>query len=312
MLQLQAVILLIKKMARLPPLNTLRVFYIASQTKSFTKAAGKLHVTQGAVSRQIKALEDSLGFPLFVRQHHELVLTQSGEHLAQMVSQAFKILEDGLSQMRPSLTRQKLLVNVPTTFASRWLAPRLRLFQEQYPHLDLSITTDLVSSHIQAQRYDCCLIFSNSPWPYGESELLHLERHAVVASPNLWTEKNHLQINDFTLLHLLNNDGSLLPIWRQWFANSQNSQNFNQAGITFSTLDQAINAAVAGAGIALVDRIMIENELLNKQLVQVDIREMRGPYGYWLISPEKKKTENQYSQNAAMQLRDWLILSLKD
>ncbi len=299
-------------MARLPPLNTLRVFYIASQTKSFTKAANKLHVTQGAVSRQIKALEDSLGLALFVRQHHELVLTQSGENLAQTVSQAFKILEDGLNQIKPSLTRQKLLVNVPTTFASRWLAPRLRQFQEQYPHLDLSITTDLVTSHIQAQRYDCCLIFNNSPWPHGESELLHLERHVVVASPNIWSKNSFLQISDFTLLHLLNNDGSLLPIWRQWFVNSQNNQHFNQAGITFSTLDQAINAAVAGAGIALVDRVMIENELHNQQLIQVDTREMRGPYGYWLINPDRKKNENPQNQSAAMQLRNWLIQSLKD
>ena len=118
MLQLRLVILLIQKMARLPPLNTLRVFYIASQTKSFTKAANKLHVTQGAVSRQIKALEDSLGLALFVRQHHELVLTQSGENLAQTVSQAFKILEDGLNQIKPSLTRQKLLVNVPKVHRS--------------------------------------------------------------------------------------------------------------------------------------------------------------------------------------------------
>lgn len=299
-------------MARLPPLNTLRVFYIASQTKSFTKAATQLHVTQGAVSRQIKALEDSLGIPLFIRQHHELVLTPSGENLAFTVAQAFKLLEDGIAQVRPSLTRQKLLVNVPQTFASRWLAPRLRSFQEQYPHLDLSITTDIITSQTQAQRYDCCLIFSNSAWPHGDSELLHLERHAVVASPKLWVEGAVNNIDNFTLLHLLNNDGTLLPIWKHWFANSQHANSFNQAGITFSSLDQAINAAVAGAGIALVDRLMIERELEAKQLIQVDSREMRGPYGYWLISTERKKNESQSSYHASMQLREWLSLSLKD
>lgn len=299
-------------MARLPPLNTLRVFHIASQTKSFTKAASKLHVTQGAVSRQIKALEDSLGFPLFIRQHHELVLTPSGESFSQTVSHVFRVLEDGIQQIRPSLTRQKLLLNVPTTFASRWLAPRLRSFQEQYPNLDLSITTDIISSQSQAQRYDCCLIFSNSAWPHADSELMHLERHVAVASPKLWQVGGAQKIQDFTLLHLLNNDGSLLPIWKHWFANTQNHLALNQAGITFSTLDQAINAAVAGAGIALVDKVMIQKELDAHQLIQVDPREMRGPYGYWLIHTDRKKNESQTNFTAAMQLREWLSDSLKD
>lgn len=293
-------------MQKLPPLNAVRAFYVASRLKSFTQAAARLHVTQGAVSRQIKLLEDWVGLPLFVRQHHELVLTSAGMAFAQSVGKAFEALEEGVKNLQPSRVHQRLLVNVPTTFASRWLAPRLSEFHQRYAHLDLHITTDLVSTATQAQHYDCCIVFQSGPWLHGESELLHLEEHIAVASPALVEAAHQLAQGHATLLHLLNNDGSRLPIWENWFSKSGGGTASLQSGITFSTLDQAIHAAAAGAGIALVDLLMVQKELEQRSLVRLSERTLNGPYGYWLVRSDKRPAESAAHALAAKQLDDWL------
>jgi DNA-binding transcriptional LysR family regulator len=298
-------------MQKLPPLNAVRAFYVASRLKSFTQAAARLHVTQGAVSRQIKLLEDWVGLPLFVRQHHELVLTSAGMAFAQSVGKAFEALEEGVKNLQPSRIHQRLLVNVPTTFASRWLAPRLSEFHQRYAHLDLHITTDLVATAAQAQHYDCCIVFQSGPWLHGESELLHLEEHVAVASPSLVGASRQLEEGQATLLHLLNNDGSRLPIWENWFGKSQAGHKSVQSGITFSTLDQAINAAAAGAGIALVDLLMVQKELDKHSLVRLSERTLKGPYGYWLVKSDKRAVESAAHAMAAEQLDDWLRSGLR-
>ena len=293
-------------MQKLPPLNAVRAFHVASKLKSFTQAAARLHVTQGAVSRQIKLLEDWVGLPLFVRQHHELVLTSAGTAFAQSVNQAFAALEEGVKNLQPSRVHQRLLVNVPTTFASRWLAPRLAAFHQRYAHLDLHITTDVVASAAQAQHYDCCIVFQSGPWLHGESELLHLEEHVAVTSASLLQAPQQLATGKATLLHLLNSDGSRLPIWENWFSRTGEAHHALHAGITFSTLDQAIHAAVAGAGIALVDLLMVQKELDAKALVRLSERTLHGPYGYWLVQSDKRVIESAAHALAAEQLHDWL------
>jgi LysR family glycine cleavage system transcriptional activator len=293
-------------MQKLPPLNAIRAFYVASRLKSFTKAATKLHVTQGAVSRQIKLLEDWVGMPLFLRQHHELVLTSAGISFAASVATAFAQLEEGVRNLQPSRLRQRLLVNVPTTFASRWLAPRLQEFHRRYEHLDLSITTNVVTSPAQAQQYDCCIVFQNAPWHHGDSSVLHLEEHVVVASPTLADARGRLQRGEAILLHLLNNDGTRLQVWENWYATSGEPLRHAQSGITFSTLDQAIHAAVAGAGIALVDLLMVQKELDSGLLVQLADRALKGPFGYWLVQSDRRPLESPEHGLAAQQLHEWL------
>lgn len=268
-------------------------------------------MTQGAVSRQIKLLEDWVGLALFVRQHHELVLTAAGVAFARRVGKAFEELEQGVSELQPSRILQRLRVNVPTTFASRWLAPRLSEFHQQHGYLDLQITTDVVVSPAQAQQYDCCIVFQNGPWQHGDSELLHLEEHVAVAGQNLPQAPQQLVNGQATLLHLLNNDGSRLPMWDNWFSQSDKDKPGSYFGITFSTLDQAIHAAVAGAGIALVDRLMIQKELDNATLLRLSNRTLHGPYGYWLVKTNQRSIESPEHALAAKQLLVWLRTALQ-
>jgi LysR family glycine cleavage system transcriptional activator len=294
-------------MQKLPPLNAVKVFYVASQLKSFTKAAAKLHVTQGAVSRQIKLLEEWVGLPLFLRQHQELVLTAAGRAFADDVGKAFAHLEEGVRNLQPSRLHQRLLLNAPNTFASRWLAPKLWALHKKHGALDLRITTNLVSTAHQAQQYDCCIVFQSGPWLHGQCQLLYLEEHIVVASPQLLQAKRQIESGNATLLHLLNSDGSRLPVWDNWLIQSTHPPVDDYQAITFSTLDQAIHAAVAGAGVALVDRLMVQTELANGSLVRVDESTLVGPFGYWLVQTDRRAAESPVHDAMVKALHDWLL-----
>jgi DNA-binding transcriptional LysR family regulator len=137
-------------MKRLPPLHALRAFDASVRTGSFTRAGDALHVTQGAISRQIKQLEDWLGKPVFVRHYQGLILTPAGSVLAQSLEAAFGTIQDAVEQIQHLGARQRIAVNVPETFASRWLAPRLRDFHGRHPDIDLAITTS--AGHHAARR----------------------------------------------------------------------------------------------------------------------------------------------------------------
>jgi DNA-binding transcriptional LysR family regulator len=249
----------------MPPLQSLRAFEAAARTASFTKAGELLHVTQGAVSRQIKQLEDWLGKPVFIRHSHGLVLTPAGSVLAKSIEQAFGNLANAVDQIQNLGARQRISVNVPETFASRWLAPRLRAFHSRHPDIDLSITTNAVANLREARQYDCLVMYLAEPWASCDCWLLRQEQHIAVASPELWSDGRPPSPNKATLLHILAG-AKRLPVWENWLASKGMRPVDARPGIAFSTMDQAINAAVSGAGVAVVDAPMVERDLRDNRL----------------------------------------------
>ncbi len=204
-------------MKRLPPLTALRAFDAAVRTSSFTRAGESLHVTQGAISRQIKLLEDWLGKPVFVRHYQGLTLTPAGSLLAQSLDAAFGTIQDAVEQIGYLGARQRISVNVPETFASRWLAPRLRAFHGRHPDIDLTITTNAVGNQREAQQYDCLVLFLDQPWTKGDCRLLRQEQYVAVASPELWQDGLAPTLDKLTLLHVLAGN-KRLPLWENWLA----------------------------------------------------------------------------------------------
>ena len=271
---------------RLPPLNALRAFDAAVRSGSFTQAGESLHVTQGAVSRQIKQLEEWLGKPVFVRHYQGLILTPAGSVLAKSLDAAFGNIRDAVDQIQHRGGRQRITVNVPETFASRWLAPRLRAFHSRHPDIDLAITTSSVNNLRDAQQYDCLVMFLDAPWEHGNSRLLRQERYIAVASPELWLGGTAPALAQATLLHVLAGT-KRLPLWENWFASLGMRAIDPRPGIAFSTMDQAINAAVSGAGIAVVDAPMAERDLSEHRLRRLDAHELTGSHGYWFVEPRE-------------------------
>ncbi|MBU3738518.1 MAG: LysR family transcriptional regulator [Rhodoferax sp.] len=293
-------------MKRLPPLNALRAFDAAVRSGSFTRAGERLNVTQGAVSRQVKQLEDWLGRPVFLRQSQGLVLTPAGGVLARSIESAFGHLTQAVEQIQQLGARQRLSVNVPETFASRWLAPRLRGFHGRHPDIDLSITTNAVTNRREARQYDCLVMYLSEPWRDGDCRLLRQEQHIAVASPELWQDGLPPDLTQATLLHILAGERRL-PVWENWLAAQGNRRVDPRPGIAFSTMDQAINAAVAGAGVAVVDAPMVERDLLEQRLRRLDGHELIGPQGYWFVEARDSGDRDPAHLAAVSLFQDWLL-----
>jgi LysR family glycine cleavage system transcriptional activator len=287
-------------MPRFPSLNGLKFFLTAARTGSFSAAALHLHVTQGAVSRQVKGLEDDLGELLFMREARGLRMTTAGQLLIRHVEDGFKSLETGVERVQEMRAqgRVELTVNVPQTFGSRWLAPRLGQFSQTHPLITLNVSTEPITRKQDLGRFDCLVMFLDRPWEHGHSQLLRLEDHVAVASPK-WFSGGKAPDLASTPRLLLKNGSQELPVWTNWLR-SQGQPHPNQvdhtAKIRFSSLDQAIHAAVAGAGIAIVDKAMIVHELRQKRLRLLPQRETQGPFGYWWVqqAPHRNPVAEQF------------------
>lgn len=296
-------------MQRLPPLTALRAFDAAVRTGSFTRAGETLHVTQGAISRQIRQLEDWLGKPVFVRQHQGLTLTPAGSLLAQSLDTAFATIGQAVEQIGSLGARQRIAVNVPETFASRWLAPRLGGFRSRHPDIDLTITNYPVANLRDAQSYDCLVLFLDQPWSKGACRLLRQEHYVAVASPDLWQDGLAPRLETATLLHVMADNNRRLPLWENWLASLGLPHIDARPGIAFSTMDQAINAAVSGAGVAVVDAPMVARELAEQRLRRLDNHELTARHGYWFIEPLAPDQRSPAHSAVVALFQAWLLES---
>ncbi|WP_433740163.1 LysR substrate-binding domain-containing protein [Pseudomonas putida] len=266
-------------MRQLPSLNTLRIFEEVARHRSFSQAALGLNVTQGAVSRQIKQLEDYLGVALFIRTPQGLLLTEAGTALSPHLSDAFDHIERALQAVRVPNLRQRLRIVAPPTWATRWLSAHLRAFVQRYPDISLSVTSQL--GHENLAEIDCHIRFGLEADSHCHSQLLVMERHIAVASPELFTDGQAPDLQHWPLLHILHN-GKRLKVWENWLAAMGRDDVDAGQGLEFSTLDQVIHTTLAGGGLAVIDRQMIEKELANGSLLPITPVEVIGPYGYWL------------------------------
>ena len=289
-------------MKRLPPLNALKAFAVAAREGSFTHAGEVLHVTQGAISRQIKQLETALGVPLFNRVHQAVELTDAGRELAESLQRLFAEMEVAVNKAAGKHRRQMLAVNVPPTFATRWLAPRLSDFQARYPQIDLSITTDRITSMRETRALDCLIVFDRQAWPKVACEPVLKERHIMVSSPALWKQGQPPALPGATLLHVMDG-GQRLPVWEQWIAQHGPRALDAKPGLNFSTLDQAINAAIAGAGVVVVDEAMVVRELQSGELLRHNTLFVEGPFAYWFVLP----TRQSGTPERVSDFKSWLM-----
>lgn len=268
-------------MRRLPSLTALRFFEESARHMSFNKSATALCVTPGAVSRQIRLLEDALGTRLFDRDHKGIRLTAQGVELLACVSEAFDSLERTTRALSNAqrFERIRLTVSAPPTFATRWLSPRLGALMDAVPDIDLTVRTDA------ADERHCTIRFGYEARADHRSELLFIERHGLVGAMKYAGQPVETLLDKLPALHVLHNDARL-TLWPNWLDAAKLPRAHAENGIEFSTLDQAIHAARAGTGLAVVDRNMIADELHDGSLVLLSPVESTGPYGYWLdIAP---------------------------
>jgi len=280
-------------MRRLPALSAMKVFEVVGQTRSFTRAGELLNLTQSAVSRQVRNLEDQLGEQLVIRRHHHLDLTPSGAELLSALQQAFHDVEATLRNIREKGNLKRLRINAPPTFAKRWLMPRLAELQSVLPDIDLSMTTEPNDRLAERGMLDCAIRFGDGEWPGLRSERLFTERHIAVCAPQLLTDMpagDAFDLARFKLLHVLAAADRRYLTWQRWLDAAGYGSHDTSGGLEFDLLDLVIEAACNGLGLAVADQVMVAPLMREGRLVQVLDVEVEGHESYWLVTRTDRAT----------------------
>ncbi|MEO3430598.1 transcriptional regulator GcvA [Pelagibius sp. CAU 1746] len=267
---------------KLPPLNALRAFEAGARHLSFTKAAEELHVTPAAVSHQVKALEEHLGYPLFKRMTRKLALTEQGRVLFPVVSEAFTRIAETADDLRGSGDSNTLTVSVTPSFGAKWLVYRLPRFWEKHPEIDLRVHHTIQVCDLRHDDVDVAVRFGAGRWAGIESEFMLRVDYTPVCSPRLLEGENPLtcpgDLRHHTLLHEDDYDG-----WTQWLAVAGVSDVNPRRGPVMNDITSLLQSAVDGHGVALGRLSMVARDLEAGTLVKPFDITVLTDLGYHLV-----------------------------
>jgi len=266
---------------RLLPLNALKAFEAAARSESFTRAAEELHVTQGAVSHQVKALETTLGLKLFNREHQRLAMTAAGRDYLAVVRDAFDRIALGTERLVQRQASGVLTVSTSPDFAAKWLICRLGRFAEAHPEIDLRVSA--ADHHVDFARedVDVAVRHGDGKWPGLEAVRLCAERLFPVCSPKLTAGRRRIaSASDLLKFPLLRLDD--WSTWTKWFA-AAGVADPKAHGPIIDRASMLIDAAVDGQGIALARTALAAWDMIHGRLVRpVDVS-LRMPNTYWIV-----------------------------
>ena len=283
----------------LPSISLLSAFEAAARTLSFTLAAQELDLTQSAVSRQIKALEEQLGVALFVRERQKVRLTAAGETYVRDVRAALATLASASIALRANPGGGMLDLAILPTFGARWLAPRLAGFLDRHPGITIHFSTRLKPFSFSDEHFDAAIHFGRPDWPDTQATFLMDETVVPACAPafrDRYGLERAAQLGGVPLIHL----SSRPDAWRRWFAAHGLTPDL-EAGMVFDQFAAAAQAARHGLGVALLPEFLIERELAESDLVPVLDAPLPGEEAYYLVCPNER---SGYPPLAAF--REWL------
>ena len=255
----------------MPSLDLLVGFEAAARHLSFTKAGAELHLTQSAVSRQIKELEDQLGVSLFHRRHRALALTEGGQQFYAAAAQVITTMRGATSRLKAASGRRPLSVTTTSSFAALWLIPRLAGFTRRNPGIDVRITADSRVQDLERDGLDVAIRHGPASLAGPNAVRLFGERVFPVCSPRLLKTKPLREPGDLKNHCLLQyDDPEARHPWlhRKTWLEVAGIPDLKPAGtLTFSGYEQIIPAAVAGHGVALGRTPLVKDLLASKELV---------------------------------------------
>jgi DNA-binding transcriptional LysR family regulator len=284
----------------LPSMTLLRAFEASARLQSFTAAATELSLTQSAVSRQIIALEEMLGTELFTRERQRVKLTRAGETYFSEIRVALARVATATFGLRANPRGGVLNLAILPTFGTRWLAPRLPGFLQEHPGITINLSTRLSRFDFQFDSVDAAIHFGQHDWPGAELELLMSE--VVIPACNSRVRKEHRFRKPADLLRapLLHLD-SRPDAWGSWFR-AYGVAAEQVPGMLFDQFAVAAQAAIAGLGVALLPRFLIETELERGDLVEAIRGPMESAERYYLAWPSGRSA---YPPLQAF--REWIL-----
>lgn len=286
---------------RLPPLSALRPFEAAARLESFSRAAAELHLTHGAVSHQVRALEEHLGTPLFARHGKRVALTAAGRAFAERVRASLDELAAASESVR-SRRDDRLSVSVLPSFASRWLMPRLIRFMDANPKIAVTVDATTALADFAADEVDVAIRFGMGPWPGLACEKFLDDEYFPVASPKLYRGKLPKTPKELLTARIIREDRDL---WVPWFKAAGVSVEGPITGPNFNDSTFALQAAARGEGISLTRRSIIGEDLERGTLKKLFDIPLASPTSYWFVSPKETAATEKVKK-----FRDWVRAEL--
>ncbi len=287
----------------LPSLNALAAFEAAARHLSLTRAAAELNVTPGAVSKQVKALEDGIGRPLFIRLHRALELTSEGHAVYQSLKDAFERISGTIRQVGLMGSPRTVSIGTTMAFAQLWLMPRLGDFWTRHQ--------DIVIDHIISDRnnepgragIDLRVRYGDGSFTDEASTLLFGDRIVPVASPAFLARHRVKSVHDLSALPLLSVEG-VDWTWTTWadFLRAAGAPHRRLSVRRFNSYVIALQAAQAGQGVALGWVSLVRPLIASKLLAQASPAQIEAPQSFYLTWPARQPLREE-----AAILRDWLL-----
>jgi len=280
-------------------LRALHAFSLLARHGRAAIAAEKLGVSPSALSHLMRKLENELGATLVNRDGRGLSLTEEGQRLALSLGDAFDRIEEAVDSFKRR-GRTELRISTVSTFATRWLIPRLPDFQSSQQDVELLLSASTRMVDLDRENYDCAIRLGTGNWPSVESHLLWREHLAVALAPALMQDKNEDDpefLINLRLLHSASRRGD----WVRWLEQAGLEHPDTSSGTVLQSRDLAIQAAIAGMGAIVIDRRFVSQELEAGHLVMPDWKVVELDTGYWFVrSPVRTLTR------PVAAFRDWL------
>jgi LysR family glycine cleavage system transcriptional activator len=294
----------------LPPLNALRAFEAIARHLSFAKAAAELHVTPAALSHQIRGLEQELG-PLFHRRPRAIELTETGRLIYPGLHAGFESVRNALAQLDRAHDGRVIVVSATPGLVAKWLMPRLWRFLRQHPDIDARVSATLKLVDFAAEGVDVGIRLSKRVDPALHTEKLFDDAMLPVCSPSLVEQGLH-SATDLARFPLIHYDFATSmhapPVWADWFplAGLQGADAPTR-GLRVSAADHALEAAVAGAGVALAHKLIASDDVHSGRLVMPFGPELALPSSYYFACPRGHESRPKVGA-----FRDWLFAEMEE
>lgn len=284
----------------IPSTSMLMAFEASARNGSFTGAARELSLTQGAISRQVSALETQLGVKLFDRIKKSIKLTEVGESYAEEIAVALRSIRNASLNAVSDTQGQTLNLAILPTFGMRWLMPKFPDFLEKNPQITVNFTSKLSPFDFTNENLHSAIHFGHPDWPGTEGTFLMNEEAVPVAAPSFigdHTVRNAAEIRDMPLLHIETRPNA----WADWFNQNGLKPPANR-GMVLEQFAMVTQAAVAGMGVAMLPHFLINTELERGELEMLMDIPLKNSAGYYLITP---KSHESYAPVVA--LKEWLL-----
>lgn len=297
----------------MPPLNALKAFEAAARHMSFARAALELNVTPGALSHQIRGLEEMLGLRLFERQARGISLTAQGKVLYPGLQAGFGLIRDAVAGLRAGADDKVLVVSTPPGFTAKWLVPRLYRFAEAHPDIELRIASTVSYANFTSDGVDAAIRNVSAPRSGDDAlvyeKLLDVDMVAV-CSPKLIARLGNRDLRTRSDTLPLIHDDQLtgqpgVPDWEAWFRSAGLAGGNTRRGLRFSSADHAIDAALEGAGVLLTHSMLVHDDLRSGRLVRPFDVSLPSQRAYYFVVPKAKPAKRN-----AQAFRQWLFAEM--